>query len=134
MCEAISEVFRRHEVLRTSIDVLDGEPAQIISQQQDVSLPVLDLSDLPEAEREAAARRLAMAEIARAFDLRQGPLWRVKLLRLSAEDHLLVLVLHHIICDGWSIGVLLQEVTALYAALRAGEKIELPELPIQYAD
>lgn len=132
--EALSEVVRRHEVLRTSIDVLDGQPAQIISQEQDVSLPVLDLSDLPEAEREAAARRQSAAELAQAFDLRRGPLWRVKLLRLSAEDHLLVLVLHHIICDGWSIGVLFHEMTTLYAAYRAGESASLPELPVQYAD
>ncbi|HMF57778.1 MAG TPA: amino acid adenylation domain-containing protein [Pyrinomonadaceae bacterium] len=134
MREALSEVVRRHEVLRTSIDVLDGQPAQIISQKQDVSLPAVDLSNLPAAERETEGRRQAAAEIAQAFDLRRGPLWRVKLMRLSAEDHLLVLVLHHIICDGWSIDVLLRELTTLYAAYTAGESSPLPELPVQYAD
>ncbi len=132
--DALNEVIRRHEVLRTSIDLFDGQPAQLISPSLSVSMPVLDLSDLPIAEQEAEARRLAEEEIGRAFDLRSGPLLRVKLLRLSAEEHVLVLVLHHIICDGWSINVIFHELSTLYAAYTAGESSPLPELPVQYAD
>jgi len=131
---ALNEVFRRHEVLRTIIDLIDGQPAQIISPALTVSLPVVDLSDLPATEREAEARRLASAEVAEAFDLRRGPLCRVKLLRVSREDHVLMMVLHHIISDGWSIDLLMQEVARLYAAYAVGQDSPLPELPIQYAD
>ncbi|HEX8852008.1 MAG TPA: condensation domain-containing protein, partial [Pyrinomonadaceae bacterium] len=131
---ALSEVVRRHEVLRTSIDLLDNEPMQLISEPEEIPLPVLDLSGLPAAEREKEARRLATEEVTRAFDLRRGPLLRGRVLRLSAEEHVLLLVIHHIVCDGWSIGVLLDEVTALYAAYTAGQEPTLPALPIQYAD
>ncbi|HEV2705718.1 MAG TPA: amino acid adenylation domain-containing protein [Pyrinomonadaceae bacterium] len=131
---ALNEIIRRHEVLRTGIDLIDGEPAQLISPSLTVSMPVLDLSELPSAEREAEARRLAAEEIGRAFDLSSAPLLRVKLLRLSAEEHVLVLVLHHIICDGWSINVLFHELSTLYAAYTAGESSPLAELPVQYAD
>ncbi|HKG13541.1 MAG TPA: amino acid adenylation domain-containing protein, partial [Pyrinomonadaceae bacterium] len=131
---ALNEIVRRHEALRTSIDLVDGQPAQLISPSLIVSVPVSDLSGLPAAEREAEARRLAAAEIVRAFDLGSGPLLRVRLLRLSAEEHVLVLVLHHIVCDGWSIDVLFNELSTLYAAYAAGESSPLPELPVQYAD
>jgi amino acid adenylation domain-containing protein len=131
---ALNEVFRRHEVLRTIIDLIDGQPAQIISPALTVSLPVVDLSDLPATEREAEARRWASAEVVQAFDLRRGPLCRIKLLRVSREDHVLMMVLHHIISDGWSIDLLMQEVARLYAAYAAGQNSPLPDLPIQYAD
>jgi amino acid adenylation domain-containing protein len=131
---AINELALRHEVLRTSIDLVDGQPAQIISQPSEIPLPLEDLSGLPEAEREIEARRLASTEIDRTFDFRRGPLWRGKLFRLSAHDHVLILVLHHIICDGWSINVLINEVSAFYGAHAKGESSPLPELPVQYAD
>jgi amino acid adenylation domain-containing protein len=132
--DALNEVIRRHESLRTSIDLLDGQPSQLISPAQEVSLPLVDLSELPDAEQDAEARRLAYEEIGRAFDLRCGPLLRGKLLRHSAEEHVLLLVLHHIICDGWSLSVLFNELTSLYAAYRAGQPSPLQELPVQYAD
>ncbi|MDT5268372.1 MAG: hypothetical protein QOH49_558 [Acidobacteriota bacterium] len=131
---ALYEVARRHEVLRTSIDLIDDQPAQLISAEAEVELPVLDLSAVPADVREAEARRLANEEVTRAFDLRRGPLLRARVLRLAPEENVLLLVIHHIICDGWSIGVLMNEVAALYAAYNAGQEPALPELPIQYAD
>jgi amino acid adenylation domain-containing protein len=131
---ALCEVARRHEVLRTSIDLIDDQPAQLISEEVEVELPVLDLSDIPADERDAEARRLATEEVTRAFDLRRGPLLRARVLRLAPEEHALLIIIHHIICDGWSIGVLMNEVAALYTAYTAGEEPSLPELPIQYAD
>jgi amino acid adenylation domain-containing protein len=132
--DALNEIIRRHEALRTSIDLVDGQPAQLISPSQTISVPVSDLSGLPAAEREAEARRLAAAEVGRAFDLRSGPLLRAHLLRLSAEEHVLALVLHHVVCDGWSIDVLFNELSTIYAAYAAGQSSPLPELPVQYAD
>ena len=130
----LDELARRHEVLRTSIDLVDGQPAQIISQPTTISLPVDDLSSLPEVEKETATRKLVSAEIDRPFDLKCGPLWRAKLFRLGAQDHVLILVLHHVISDGWSLNVLINEVSVLYGAYTRGESSPLPELPIQYAD
>src|SRR5207302_9803099 len=95
---------------------------------------VEDLGGLPEAEREPEARRRARAEARRPFVLARGPLLRVTLLRLGAEDHVLVVVLHHIVSDGWSTGVLIEELTRLYTAFAEGRPSPLPELPVQYAD
>ncbi|HLM55241.1 MAG TPA: amino acid adenylation domain-containing protein [Pyrinomonadaceae bacterium] len=131
---ALNEIVRRHEALRTSIDLVDGQPAQLISPVVSVPVPVSDLSGLPAGEREAEARRAAGVEVGRAFDLRSGPLLRVRLLRLSAEEHVLVVVLHHVVCDGWSIDLLFHELAVLYAAYVAGESSPLGELPVQYAD
>src|SRR5215216_5487333 len=131
---AINDLALRHEVLRTSIDLVDGQPAQIISQPSEIPLALEDLSSLPEAERETEARRLASMEIDRPFDFKRGPLWRGKLFRLGAQDHVLILILHHIICDGWSINVLINEVSAFYGAHASGRSPALPELPVQYAD
>ncbi len=131
---AINDLALRHEVLRTRIDLVDGQPAQIISQPSEIPLPIEDLSNLPEAERELEARRLASMELSRPFDFKRGLLWRGKLLRLSAQDHVLLLILHHIISDGWSITVLIDEVSAFYGAHASGKSPALPELPVQYAD
>ncbi|HEV2862461.1 MAG TPA: amino acid adenylation domain-containing protein [Pyrinomonadaceae bacterium] len=132
--DALNEITRRHEALRTSIDLLDGQPAQLISPGLTVSVPVTDLSGLPAEEREAEARRLAAEEVRRAFDLRTGPLLRVRLLRFAEDEHVLVLVVHHIVCDGWSIDLLFHELAVLYAAYAAGESSPLDEPPVQYAD
>ncbi len=131
---ALNEIIRRHESLRTSIDLIDGRPAQLISPSRKVSVPLSDLSALPDAERETEARRLAMEEIGRAFDLRSGPLLRARLLRLAEDEHVLVLVLHHIVCDGWSVDILFNELSILYAAYTNGQSSPLEELPVQYAD
>ena len=131
---AINDLALRHEVLRTSIDLIDGQPAQVITQLSEINLPVEDLSGLPESERESEARRLASLEINGVFDFKGGSLWRSKLFRLGAQDHVLILVLHHIICDGWSMNVLINEVSVFYGMHATGESSSLPELPVQYAD
>src|SRR5215210_4056132 len=128
-------IVRRHEVLRTTFAVHVGQPVQVIAPPDDRTpwpVPVIDLSHLPDAEREAAA--LAREEARRPFDLRRGPLVRLALLRLGASDHVLLLTMHHIATDGWSLGVLVREIAALHAALAQGLPSPLPELAVQYAD
>ncbi|HYO62149.1 MAG TPA: amino acid adenylation domain-containing protein, partial [Pyrinomonadaceae bacterium] len=111
-----------------------GEPVQVINEARPVSLPAIDLSHMEEAEREAEAVRLAREEAALPFDLAAGPLMRVGLLRLSQEEHICLLTMHHVVSDGWSVAVLMNEVAALYEAYAAGQESPLPELPVQYAD
>jgi amino acid adenylation domain-containing protein len=132
--QTLSEVVRRHEVLRTTFAEIDGEPVQIIHEAQELALPVVKLSGLTEDEREAEVRRLSKVEAQTPFDLSAGPLLRVSLLKLADDEHVLLFTLHHIISDGWSLGVLIHEVAALYQAFTRGEESPLPELEIQYAD
>jgi amino acid adenylation domain-containing protein/non-ribosomal peptide synthase protein (TIGR01720 family) len=134
LARALSEVVRRHEVLRTSFAAPAGEPMQVIAAAAPVPLPVVDLALLPSAAREAEALRLAAAAARRPFDLACGPLFRVGLLRLAAADQVLLATLHHSVSDGWSMELLNQEVAALYDAFARGEPSPLPELPVQYAD
>jgi amino acid adenylation domain-containing protein len=131
---ALGEIVRRHEALRTTFAEQAGEPVQVIAPAGGFTLPVEDLSGLDEADREAAVRRLAGEEAARPFDLSAGPLFRAALLRLGAEEHVLLVSMHHIVSDGWSMGVLFREFSALYAAYREGRESPLAELPVQYAD
>ena len=131
---SIEAVIDRHEILRTVFPAVDGQPVQQLSPSPMFSLPVVDLSQLPDADRESSARRLVNEEIRRSFDVCRGPLLRAMLLRLGETEHVIVVTLHHIIFDGWSMGLLLHEVTAHYEALCAGDSPVLPELPIQYAD
>jgi amino acid adenylation domain-containing protein len=131
---SLSEIVRRHESLRTVFREVDGSPVQVIAPFGGFVLPVEDLSGLSEADREAAVGRRAGEEARRAFDLAAGPLFRAALLRLGAEDHVLLLSMHHIVSDGWSRGVLYRELSALYAAYREGRESPLPELGVQYAD
>ncbi|MEW5925947.1 MAG: amino acid adenylation domain-containing protein [Gemmatimonadota bacterium] len=131
---ALGEIVRRHEALRTTFAEAGGSPVQTIAPFAPFALPVEDLSDLGEADREAAVRRRAGEEARRAFDLSAGPLFRAALLRLGEKDHVLLLSMHHIVSDGWSMGVLFGELSALYAAYREGRPSPLPELPVQYAD
>ena len=131
---SLNTIIRRHESLRTSFATHAGEPVQVISDAWQVSLDPFDISELNEAERAAEVERRAEAEAREGFDLAQAPLLRVKLLRLSEDEHVLLLTMHHIISDGWSMGILVREVAALYEAHRMGEEAELAELPIQYAD
>jgi amino acid adenylation domain-containing protein len=130
---ALAEIVRRHEALRTVFAEAGGAPVQVIGDAP-ARLAVEDLSHLPAAERDAAVRGRAAEEGDRAFDLAAGPLYRFTLLRLAADDHALLLALHHAVADGWSIGVLFRELSALYAAFARGEASPLPELPVQYAD
>jgi amino acid adenylation domain-containing protein len=131
---ALGAVVRRHEPLRTTFREVDGVPVQRVAPFAGFALPVDDLSALGEAEREAGALRLAEAHAAEPFDLTAGPLFRARLLRLAAEEHVLLLSLHHIVSDGWSMRVLYRELWALYAGEREGREETLPELPVQYAD
>ena len=132
--QALDALVARHEVLRTSFTSIDGSPMQVIAERRVVALPVIDLSLYPEAEREVQARRLAAEEAQRPFDLARDLLLRATLLRLGPEDHVLLLTMHHIAFDAWSVGILTREVAALYEAFTRGESSPLPELPIQYAD
>jgi len=131
---ALGEIVRRHEALRTVFPAVDGSPVQVIAPFGRFMLPVEDLSGLSDEDREAALGRRFGEEARRAFDLSAGPLFRPALLRLGAEDHVLLLSMHHILVDEWSMGVLRRELSALYAAYREGGESPLPELPVQYAD
>jgi hypothetical protein len=133
--QSLSEIVRRHEALRTTFAMQeDGTPCQVIAPPTSWSLPLADLQTLPAIEREAEAKRLATAEAQQGFDLAQGPLFRAQLLRLGADEHVLILNVHHIVADGWSMGVFTNELRALYAAFSNGTPSPLPALPIQYAD
>ncbi|HBL26687.1 MAG TPA: non-ribosomal peptide synthetase, partial [Acidobacteria bacterium] len=134
LAAALGEIARRHETLRTTFAILEGEPVQVIRPPAAVPLSLADLSALPPEPRRSEARRLALAEAKTPFDLGRGPLLRATLLRLAAEEHLVLLTLHHIVSDGWSSGILVRELAALYCALAQGEPAQLPELPVQYAD
>jgi amino acid adenylation domain-containing protein len=129
-----SEIVRRHEALRTTFELVGNQPVQLVAAAQPVPLPVVDLQAVPEAEREAEALRLANEEARRPFDLARGPLFRARLLRLGTEDHLLVLALHHSVCDSHSLGILLEELGQLYRAFSAGQPSPLAEPAIQYGD
>jgi acyl carrier protein len=131
---SLNEIVRRHEVLRTTISQLDGEPQQIIRPAEPFHLPLIDLSELPDEERMAELMRLIRAEAELPFDLMRGPLLRLSLLRLGAEEHTALVTMHHIVSDAWSTGILIREVAALYTAYCAGQPSPLEELPLQYAD
>ncbi|MFP2934630.1 condensation domain-containing protein, partial [Pyxidicoccus sp. 3LG] len=124
---ALSELVRRHESLRTSFQDANGQPSQRISEPAPFALQEVDLSS--HEDREAAVRRLADEEAHTPFDLAHGPLLRASLLRLGTHEHVLLLNMHHIVSDGWSMDVLVREMTALYEAFSAGQPSPLPELP-----
>ncbi len=130
----LAEIARRHEVLRTSFTLMEEQPVQVIAPSLTVPLAVIDLQEFPETEREVKVQQLATEEAQRPFDLSQGPLLRAAVLRLSGEEHVLLMTLHHIIADGWSAGVLIRELAAFYTAYVTGQTAPLPALPIQYAD
>ncbi len=132
--QSLNEIMRRHEVLRTTFAVVDSQPVQVIAPFSAVTLPVVDLQSLPEAAREAEVQRWAAVEARRPFDLMQGPLFRAIWLQLTPNDQLLFTTMHHIISDGWSVGILAQELRVLYQAFSRGASAPLQELPIQYAD
>ena len=132
--QSINELVNRHEALRTTFSMLEGNPVQIPAPSLSLALQVMDLSDLTESERQDEAERVAEDEAHRPFDLVRGPLLRVKLLRLEEQDHILFITLHHIVSDGWSMGVLYRELSVLYEAFSNGQPARLPDLPLQYAD
>ncbi|HEX8212540.1 MAG TPA: amino acid adenylation domain-containing protein [Longimicrobium sp.] len=131
---ALDELVRRHEPLRTTFGMLDGEPVQVVHPPRPLELPMTELQGAEAGLRDEALRSCMRDEAARPFDLAAGPVFRAQLVRLAPDEHTLLLSIHHIVTDGWSMGILLRELGALYAAYRRGEPSPLPELPIQYAD
>ncbi|HEY6320474.1 MAG TPA: amino acid adenylation domain-containing protein, partial [Thermoanaerobaculia bacterium] len=134
LAASLSEVVRRHEVLRTVFALAGEQAVQVPLPPAPLPLPLVDLSGLPPGRREAAAHRLLDSAAGRSFDLAAGPVLRSLLLRLEPREHLLLVAVHHIAADAWSLGLLLRELSALYAAYRRGEQSPLPELPLQYGD
>jgi len=132
--KSLREIVRRHESLRTTFSTTDGQPMQVITKEISIDLPVIDLSELSNTERERETRRWSEHEAEQPFDLATGPLLRVRLLRLSAEENVLLVALHHVVSDGWSLGVFFRELATLYETFSANWAPALPELPIEYAD
>lgn len=133
--KSLNEIVHRHEALRTTFAMqADGTPCQVVASPTRLPLPLIDLQTLPAAQRESEARRLATEDARQAFDLAKGPLFRAQLLRLAEAEHVLVLNIHHIAADGWSMGIFTRELRALYEAFSKNQPSPLPALPIQYAD
>ncbi|MBC1238391.1 non-ribosomal peptide synthetase [Nostoc sp. 2RC] len=132
--QAFEAIANRHEILRTNFTTVDGNPAQVIAKSRSILIPVVNLSQCSEVGRAAQVQELINKEAEYSFDLAQDSLLRITLIQLGEKEYLLLLTLHHIIFDGWSIGVFIGELTALYKAFSTGTASPLPELPIQYAD
>ncbi|HIK04811.1 MAG TPA: amino acid adenylation domain-containing protein [Trichormus sp. M33_DOE_039] len=148
--QALTEIIHRHELLRTCFRLVNGIPTQIIELENPSlhipptlqgkgvrglgQIPVIDLQGLPEPEQTQKVKQLAVTAAETPFNLQQAPLLRVELLRLGRESHVLLMTIHHIIADGWSVGIFIQELSALYQAFCAGKPSPLADLPIQYAD
>jgi amino acid adenylation domain-containing protein len=131
---SILEIVQRHEILRTTFNDEGGKPVQVVSPAPNLEFQHVDLEEWPEGDRAAEVRRLAAQEARRPFDLLEGPLVRAVLVRLGMEEYVLVVMMHHIITDGWSMGVFAHELESLYRAFSAGLPSPLTDLPIQYAD
>jgi amino acid adenylation domain-containing protein len=134
LARSLRELVRRHEALRTVFESVEGTPWQRVSPTVEGELAIIDLEGLPDLVQEAEAERLASFYARWSFDLEKGPLLRAALLRFDRAAHRFLLVLHHIVGDGWSRGVLVREIAALYEAFTAGRPSQLPDLPIQYPD
>ncbi|HID51634.1 MAG TPA: hypothetical protein EYP41_06325, partial [Anaerolineae bacterium] len=132
--QSLNEIVRRHEVLRTNFQTVDGKARLSIAPERQIPLPVIDLTDLPPEEQEAEVQRRAAAVAQRPFNLTEGPLLRVVILKLAETEHVFLLTMHHIISDGWSVGVFIREMAALYEAFTQGRPSPLSDLPIQYGD
>jgi amino acid adenylation domain-containing protein/non-ribosomal peptide synthase protein (TIGR01720 family) len=131
---AVNALVGRHDVLRTVFQLVDGRPMQVVRANLAIPLAQADLRNLPAAEREPEAARIAVEERQRPYDLAVGPLLRAKVICLGNYDYLFFLSLHHIVADGWSMGVLSGELGVLYEGLTGGREVVLPDLPVQYAD
>lgn len=132
--QSLNEVVRRHESLRTVFSAVDGEPVQVIIPELEPPLTLIDLRDSAESEREEAARRFTTEEARQPFDLERGPLLRACLLRMREDEYIFLMIIHHIIADGWSLQIFWEELLTVWTAFSNEEASELPELPIQYAD
>lgn len=131
---ALNAIVARHDALRTTFTTLDGSPSQFVAPEVRLDLPLTDLSGVAAADREAEAKRLLQHESRKPFDLSQGPLVRALLVRLAAQEYILLVTMHHIVTDGWSMGIFQRELSAFYQAAISGEAANLPELAIQYPD
>lgn len=131
---SLNEIVCRHEVLRTTFALIDGQPRQRVMPEMTLDVPVQDLCEMPEHKREEEALRLTVEEAQRPFDLSTGPMLRVVLFRIGDDEHVMVSTVHHIVADGWSLNLLISEMATLYDALSSNRSPALPELPVQYAD
>ena len=131
---SLLEIVQRHEILRTTFNDEGGKPVQVVSATPNLEFQHVDLEEWPEGDRTAEVRRLAAQEARRPFNLLEGPLVRAVLVRLGKEEYVLIMLMHHIVTDGWSIGVFTHELESLYSAFSAGLPSPLSDLPIQYAD
>jgi len=134
LTHSLGKIVQRHEILRTTFDLIDDQPMQIIHQSLEVPVLEMDLSYLPPDEREVEAIRMLGDESIRPFNLNEGPLLRTLLLHLDHDDHLLLICIHHIISDDWSMGILIEEMSQIHEAETRGEEARLSTLPIQYGD
>jgi amino acid adenylation domain-containing protein len=134
LTQALNELVARHEPLRTTFATEQREPVQIILPEMRVELPIIDLSDLEDSEREAEMQRIVNEEARHTFDLEKGPLFYAKLLKLAENDHIFIFMIHHITVDALSLDFFAEEIATLYEAFATGKPSPLPELPIQYAD
>jgi amino acid adenylation domain-containing protein len=132
--QALNGLVRRHEALRTTFELHDGQPIQVIGPQHSIPIRQIDLSHLPQKEQQQQFQALLNDQLRRPFDLKNGPLLHITLVRMAVEEHVLILAMHHIVTDGWSMNVLVREAVALYAAYSSGRLPDFPPLPIQYAD
>src|SRR5947208_1599369 len=131
---ALNTVVARHEALRTTFGIVDGSPKQVVANHLVLDMSIIDLIEVPQPDRDAEAQRLLRDEAGRPFDLSQGSLIRSVLLRLGEREHILLVTTHHIVTDGWSVGIFQRELSALYQALVDGQPSPLPQLPIQYTE
>jgi Condensation domain len=131
---SVNEIVRRHEILRTSFAIVEGSLAQIVHAEGTIPLPLEDISHLAPDARDAEEERRTIADASMPFDLKTGPLLRARLLKLAEQEHMFLVTIHHIVCDGWSIGVFSDEVAVHYAALFSKDQRPAADLPLQYAD
>src|SRR5258708_14669680 len=134
LTSAVGAVIRRHESLRTIFESVDGQTRQVVLPEVDVQVPILNLAHLPERERKTEALSTPSEEGKKPFELTRGPVLRTVLVQLSRDQYILVLVMHHIITDGWSISILFRDLAHCYEAFMSGGEPELPELPVQYSE
>jgi amino acid adenylation domain-containing protein len=134
LTQALNEIVRRHEVLRTTFVMSKGQPIQVVVPTVTLTIPQIDLHQIPASKRDSEVLRLANEEARRSFDLVKAPLLRVTLLSFAELDHVVLFTMHHIVSDAWSMQLLVQELTTLYTAFSSGKQSSLTELPIQYAD
>ncbi|NEO31127.1 MAG: amino acid adenylation domain-containing protein [Symploca sp. SIO3C6] len=132
--QSLNGIVRRHEAMCTTFKMVEGEPVQTIAPSLTLTLPVVDLCELPEAEQAKEVQRLSIEQSQRPFDLVQDPLFRFTLLQLNEQKYIWLYTIHHIVFDDWSVGVIIRELSDLYEAFSSGKPASLPELPIQYAD